>query len=949
MLSNAARLVVFGVALVLNVWAAPPSGYKLTWADEFGGSALDTNKWSYRQLGQRHDALNVREAVSVAGGLLTITSCTENGQHYTGMIGTEGKFERRFGYWEARLKFADAPGEWSAFWLQTPTFGQPPGDPAAAGMEIDVVEHRACERQGKRLAGQAQHTVHWVDADKHTQSRAHLTEDLGLDNGFHTYGCEWAERGYRFFIDDKLTWTAPAPVSKRNQYIILSSEVEDNAWAGKIPAGGYGTRAASQTRLLVDYVRFYERQSGSAAAIPPLPVEFRSGQVSVRYDSQGHQRLRWLGDRGRNIIAFDPTAAESIEINGSECAEFLLVPQSVSQRRIEDPEFGPGLEGVVAGLWRNEQEQITLERRVRLLLPDRFGDVAIFEKAYRNLGGKPVHVGRVFSQRMLLDRAAAEPGQRSYLFASFQGGAYHWGSDYSLIWLKPGFRQLNFQGLDDRTGPEGEGGGMPFVDLWAPSMGLALVHLEKTPQWVNLPVEVRPDGKVELGIWAKPLSKFNQPEWLMSGESFRPVLTAAIFHHGDYYDALHTYGQLLRARGIAIPTNSPPSAYVPYWKSWGFGFDCKQEKIFGVLPGLKAMGITMANLDDGWFDFYGDWQGNPAPGKFPGGAADMRAFVKRMHAEGFKTSPWWYPLGVSTNSLLAKEHPEFLVQDEQGHYPIDDRKVRLLCPAFEPARRHIAAVLERFIQDWGFDGVYVDGIGLTAVPPCFNPAHRHRSPLDSFKTVPQVFKQIHDDLYRMKPDPYLEVCICAMPPSPYNMPYYPLANASDPTNVVQVRRRVKLEKAIRGPTFCVGDCYQVPQDQWKGYSIPESFETSLGTGAQLTTFFAHLSEPQLAKWTRWFRLASQLGLSSGEYLNLYDIAFEQPEIHVVRKGKDLFFGIFADSWTSDRLIELRGLEVGARYEVYDYAHERFLGIISGADPHIHAAFKESLLLRARAR
>lgn len=41
-------------------------------------------------------------------------------------------------------------------------------------------------------------------------------------------------------------------------------------------------------------------------------------------------------------------------------------------------------------------------------------------------------------------------------------------------------------------------------------MGLALVHLEKVPQWVNLPVEVRPDGKVEMAIWEKPLRKFEQ-------------------------------------------------------------------------------------------------------------------------------------------------------------------------------------------------------------------------------------------------------------------------------------------------------------------------------------------------------------------------------------------------------------------------------------------------------
>ncbi len=245
-------------ATALNLSAAPPPGYRLAWSDEFEGTALDTNKWSYRQLGKRRDAVNVSDAVSVGGGYLSITTYSTNGTHHTGMIGTQGKFERRFGYWEARLKFADTTGEWSAFWIQTPTFGQPPGDPAVAGMEIDVVEHRVEDRQGKKLGDVAQHTVHWVGADKRLQSKAHLTEDLGLDHGFHTIGVEWTESEYRFYVDDNLTWTAPAPVSKRNQYIILSSEVEDDAWAGKIPVGGYGSRESSQTRFVVDYVRFYQ-------------------------------------------------------------------------------------------------------------------------------------------------------------------------------------------------------------------------------------------------------------------------------------------------------------------------------------------------------------------------------------------------------------------------------------------------------------------------------------------------------------------------------------------------------------------------------------------------------------------------------------------------------------------------------------------------------------------
>ena len=87
-----------------------------------------------------------------------------------------------------------------------------------------------------------------------------------------------------------------------------------------------------------------------------------------------------------------------------------------------------------------------------------------------------------------------------------------------------------------------------------------------------------------------------------------------------------------------------------------------------------------------------------------------------------------------------------------------------------------------------------------------------------------------------------------------------------------------------------------------------SFETAMGTGAQLTTFYADLTGERRAKWRRLFHLYNELGLASAEYVNLYDIAFDKPEVHVVRKGADLYYGIFADVWGKNRRIELRGLD-----------------------------------------
>ena len=41
---------------------------------------------------------------------------------------------------------------------------------------------------------------------------------------------------------------------------------------------------------------------------------------------------------------------------------------------------------------------------------------------------------------------------------------------------------------------------------------------------------------------------------------------------------------------------------------------------------------------------------------------------------------------------------------------------------------------------------------------------------------------INTTLHQLKKNPDHEVCICSLPHSPYNMPFYDIANASDPVS-----------------------------------------------------------------------------------------------------------------------------------------------------------------------
>ena len=109
------------------------------------------------------------------------------------------------------------------------------------------------------MAGKANFTMHWDGYAEHRNGSGFLTPDLKLDEGFHIYGCEWSETGYRFFIDGKMLWETRGPVSKRPQFTILSTEVENKLWSWSIPEGGYGDRATSKVKMVVDYVRIYEK------------------------------------------------------------------------------------------------------------------------------------------------------------------------------------------------------------------------------------------------------------------------------------------------------------------------------------------------------------------------------------------------------------------------------------------------------------------------------------------------------------------------------------------------------------------------------------------------------------------------------------------------------------------------------------------------------------------
>jgi len=237
-----------------------PKQYKLVWEDQFNGTTLDGTKWFHRQPGIRHDGFNDESAVYLDGNgnaVIRVYSDTvgSNITHYTGMIATKREFTH--GRFECKAAFSNQSGSWSAFWLQSPTMGNPVGNPRKAGMEIDVVESLPND-------GRVHINLHWDGYEADHKSAGYKTGNLGCNDGqFHTYMLEWTPEYYKFFVDGVQQWMYTTHVSQRSEFIILSSEVRNGtpgSWAGSIVPGGYGSKAGSQTIMKVDYVKVYQLQ-----------------------------------------------------------------------------------------------------------------------------------------------------------------------------------------------------------------------------------------------------------------------------------------------------------------------------------------------------------------------------------------------------------------------------------------------------------------------------------------------------------------------------------------------------------------------------------------------------------------------------------------------------------------------------------------------------------------
>ena len=529
---------------------------------------------------------------------------------------------------------------------------------------------------------------------------------------------------------------------------------------------------------------------------------------------------------------------------------------------------------------------------------------------------------------------------------SLQGASIVWGQDFAFE-LTSSFERDNYLGhLQDA-----EGGGIPINYFWNSQRGLALMHIDPIPQEWYMPV--RTDGNSVRTCFEKRSATVLQP----AQQIHFPQIVISL-HHGDFFEPVSLYRELLTKQGIT-PAQPTVECFEPTWCSWGYEFDVNAKQMLGVIPMLHELGIHWLTLDDRWFDTYGDWR--PRTDTFPDGIEEIIEMNHQIHAAGGKSQIWWYPLCAEDGdgrydsheyvvSQVLKQHPEWVVRHADGSVARNNRHLAMLCPALPEVQEYTRRLTEEFIRDWGFDGHKLDNI--FTMPACHNPAHHHTRPEESIAAFGKVYGIILETTRQLKPDSVTQICPCGTPITHSLIPYVDQTVTADPTSSYQIRQRIKFYKALMGPQAAVFADHVELSDQGI------DFASEIGPGGVPATKFIYPEERELKDklqeywdlpvekqsiWKQWFKLYQEHQPSTGEYLNCYDLAFDTPESHVIRKSRRFYFSFFASEFKGQ--IELRGLEE-KKYHIFDWVTEKDHGVISADDPRLTVEFTGALLLLA---
>ncbi len=237
-------------------------GYTLAWSDEFSGSVVNQNDWTFESGNNNGWGNNELENYTartqnafVSQGNLIIEARSENysGNNYTSarMI-TKNKKIFTYGRIDIRAKLPAGKGIWPALWL--------------LGNNIDAAGWPACgEIDMMELLGQEPNkiygTLHWGSspATHASLGTAYTLPTGSFGEQFHVYSMLWQQDSIKMYIDDQQYFSASkSDISGNYPFNSSFFFIFNIAVGGNFPGPPDETTIFPQ-RMIVDYLRVFQK------------------------------------------------------------------------------------------------------------------------------------------------------------------------------------------------------------------------------------------------------------------------------------------------------------------------------------------------------------------------------------------------------------------------------------------------------------------------------------------------------------------------------------------------------------------------------------------------------------------------------------------------------------------------------------------------------------------
>jgi alpha-galactosidase len=487
------------------------------------------------------------------------------------------------------------------------------------------------------------------------------------------------------------------------------------------------------------------------------------------------------------------------------------------------------------------------------------------------------------------------------------------------------------------------GGGIPMIDLWRRDGGIVTGLTEKTLKMISMPVQwLTHDNHASIALTYE--SKEGR-EILATGDTLQTYNSFIGIHTGDFYEPLDRFSRYMETQGIVFP-KPEPEAYEAVWCAWGYERTFTIEEIIGTLPKVKELGFKWVDVDDGFQIAEGDWETNS---RFPGGDKDMRRITDAIHQYGMKAKLWWAPLAADPGTKVLQENPGIKLKTQWGSPQyITWWDSYYLSPINPITEKYTNNLLERFIVTWNFDGLKLDGQHMNCCLPDYNRTSKLEYPEQSSELMPTYFQNIYEKARAYKPNAVVQFCPCGCAINYFMIPFMNQAVSSDPTSSWQIRHKAKTYRAISDKLAYYADHVELSDNG-------DDFGTQIGIGGVIGSKFTYPKDnpnvhksyvltPEKEKfYKKWVSIYNDKMISTGNYINLYDIAYDKPETHVINKDGKMYYAFYADQWNGEP-IELRGLEK-RKYTVCEYtSDEKKTYEIDGENPVITPNFTRNYLI-----